>query len=53
MNDMEIPLDEALAVGLAIQGVRHCLSICGLMTPAIQDAVIAEGFVDLIICRIA
>jgi hypothetical protein len=48
MNDMEIAQDEALAVGLAIQGVRHCLSVCGLMTPAIQDAVIAEGFVDLL-----
>jgi hypothetical protein len=41
--------DEALAIDLAIQGVRHCLSICGLMTPAIQDAVIAEGFVDLLL----
>jgi hypothetical protein len=49
MNDMEIPQDEALAVGLGIQGVRHCLSICGLMTPAIQDAVIAEGFVELVL----
>jgi hypothetical protein len=36
-----------MAVGMAIQGIQHCLHVCGLMTPAIQDAVIAEGFVDL------
>jgi hypothetical protein len=39
--------DEALAIGVAVAGVRHCLFVCGLIDAAAQDAVIAEGFVDM------
>jgi hypothetical protein len=39
--------EQMLAVGIAIQGVRHCLHVCGLLTPAVQNAIIAEGFADI------
>jgi hypothetical protein len=39
--------EEVLAINIAIDGVRHCLHVCGIMTPLAQDAVIAEGFVDI------
>jgi hypothetical protein len=28
-------------------GVRHCLSVCGLVTPLQQDMIIAEGFTEI------
>jgi hypothetical protein len=36
---MDIPQEEQMAVRIAIQGVHDCLHVCGLMTPAVQDAV--------------
>jgi hypothetical protein len=39
--------DNALAVNMAIDGVRHCLNICGITTPHAQNAIIAEGFIDI------
>jgi hypothetical protein len=46
MDDAQ-PEEEVLAINIAIDGVRHCLHVCGIMTPLAQDAVIAEGFVDI------
>jgi hypothetical protein len=39
--------DNALAANMAIDGVRHCLNICGIMTLLAQNAIIAEGFTDV------
>jgi hypothetical protein len=41
------PEDDDLAVNIAIDGVRHCLNICGITTPLAQNAIIAEGFIDI------
>jgi hypothetical protein len=39
--------ENELAVNMAVEGVRHCLHVCGITTPIAQDAVIGEGFVDI------
>jgi hypothetical protein len=41
------PEDDALAANMAIEGVRHCLDVCGITTPLAQNAIIAEGFTDI------
>jgi hypothetical protein len=41
------PEDDEVAVNIAIDGVRHCLNICGITTPLAQNAIIAEGFIDV------
>jgi hypothetical protein len=46
MNDVQ-PEEEVLAINMAVDGVQHCLHVSGIMTPLAQDAVIAEGFVDI------
>jgi hypothetical protein len=39
--------ENVIAENMAIEGVRHCLHVCGIITPIVQDAVIGEGFVDI------
>jgi hypothetical protein len=39
--------EEVLAMDLALDGVRHCLHIRGITALNAQDAVIAEGFNDI------
>jgi hypothetical protein len=39
--------EEVAPVDNDMEGVRHCLFVCGLETPAQQDAILLEGFVDI------
>jgi hypothetical protein len=39
--------ENVIAMDMAMEGVRHCLHVCGIVAPFVQDAVIGEGFVDI------
>jgi hypothetical protein len=48
-DDEEVVEEEQIAaVDNAVEGVRHCLLVCGLLTPAEQDAILLEGYVDIL-----
>jgi hypothetical protein len=39
--------EEALSIVIAIAGIWHCLFVCRVINAAVQDAVIAEGYVNV------
>jgi hypothetical protein len=39
--------EHVLAMDLALDGVRHCLHLCGITAFNVQDAVMAKGFIDI------